>query len=113
MKRELIIIVLIAGAGCAQPSAEQDAAQPALRALGQSIAPEEESRSDEAIGSEIRERLNSTGPGELSGVLIEIEDGVVTLRGDAPSVAAAWRAEARARSVKGVKQVVNRIAVVQ
>jgi osmotically-inducible protein OsmY len=45
------------------------------------------------------------------GVIVEVDDGNVTLRGTAGTRAAAWRAEGAARSVKGVKSVVNQILV--
>ena len=66
--------------------------------------------SNEDIGFEIRRRLNDN-PGEAAGIILEVDDGKVTLRGVAPDLAAAWRAEAAARSVKGVKVVVNQILV--
>jgi len=71
----------------------------------------DETHADEAIGFEIRRRLAAEIPGESAGVVIEVSDGIVTLRGVAPTQAAAWRAEATARAVRGVKQVHNRIAV--
>jgi len=40
-----------------------------------------------------------------------VVDGNVTLHGTATNRAAAWRAEGAARSVKGVKSVVNQIIV--
>jgi osmotically-inducible protein OsmY len=66
--------------------------------------------SNEEIGFAIRRRLNEN-PTATAGVIVEVDDGRVTLRGTAPDLAAAWRAEAVARSVKGVKQVVNQIIV--
>ncbi|HUI07218.1 MAG TPA: BON domain-containing protein [Verrucomicrobiae bacterium] len=66
--------------------------------------------SDEEVGFEIRRRLNDD-PSETAGIIVEVDEGKVTLRGTAPNLAAAWRAEAAARAVKGVKQVFNRILV--
>jgi osmotically-inducible protein OsmY len=113
MKRELLVVLVLIGSGCAQQNGGKTTGTspgPALRALGQSVTTEE-ARSDEAIGLEIRSRLDSAGLNQTSGVIVEISDGVVTLRGVAGSLAAAWRAEAAARGVKGVKQVFNRILV--
>ena len=66
--------------------------------------------SNEEIGFEIRRRLNND-PAATAGIIVEVDEGRVTLRGVAPNPSAAWRAEAAARSVKGVKQVVNQILV--
>ena len=106
------LTLLLLAAGCArQPAPKQEASEtPALRALGQSVTVEE-TRSDEAIGFEIRHRLATEIPGESAGVIIEVSDGIVTVRGAAPTRAAAWRVEATAHAVKGVKQVRNQIIV--
>jgi osmotically-inducible protein OsmY len=109
MKREIIFVLVLVCAGCAQQDAKKDT-QPALRALGQSVTAEE-ARSDEDIGFEIRNRLNRAGPGETSGVIVEVSDGIVTLSGTAPTLAAAWRAEAAVHDVKGTKKVYNKIIV--
>ena len=66
--------------------------------------------SNEEIGFEIRRRLNDD-PLATAGIIVEVDEGKVTLRGTSPNLAAAWRAEAAARSVKGVKQVLNQILV--
>ncbi len=100
-------LLLLAG-GCAAPN--QRTGAPALRALGQSVKAEE-SPSDETIGAEIRRRLQSVDPAGTAGVVIEIQDGVVTLRGAVPDIATAWRAEAQARAVPGTKQVINHLLV--
>lgn len=109
MKREIIFVLVLVCAGCAQQGTEKEA-QPALRALGQSVKTEEV-HSDEAIGFEIRSRLNRAGPDQTSGVIVEVSDGIVTLSGVAPTLAAAWRAEAAAQGVKGVQKVFNKIIV--
>ena len=105
MKRFLILVAVVA-TGCA----EQKTTQPAMRALGQSVKVTE-ARSDEAIGIDVRQQLDLAGAPLTSSVVIDVSDGVVTLRGSAPSLAAAWRAEAAAHSVKGVKTVINQILV--
>jgi osmotically-inducible protein OsmY len=65
---------------------------------------------DESIGTQIRRRLNAD-PATAVGIVVEVEDGKVTLRGAAPNLAASWRAEGAARSVAGVKSVVNQMIV--
>ena len=102
MKRTAIFLILLAA--CTQPEKKTDA--PSFRAMGQSVAVEP-SRNDESIGFEVRRRLDLIGAGDSAGIIVEVADGVVTLRGVAPTVAAAWRAEGAARAVKDVKQVVN------
>jgi osmotically-inducible protein OsmY len=84
-------------------------AKPAVRARGEEIDAGEPV-SNESVGFEIRRRLNDD-PVATAGIIVEVDEGKVTLRGVAPNLAAAWRAEAAARSVKGVKQVVNQILV--
>jgi len=106
--------VIVAGccAGCVSSNANKaEAAQPkpALRAMGEGIEAAD-AVSDEEVGFEIRRRLNDD-PSETAGIIVEVDEGKVTLRGTAPNLAAAWRAEAAARAVKGVKQVFNRILV--
>ena len=107
--------VVIAAAfcgGCASSNANKETQpepKPALRALGESVEPGDVV-SNESIGFEIRRRLNED-PAATAGIIVEVDEGKVTLRGVAPNPAAAWRAQAAARSVKGVKQVVNQILV--
>lgn len=67
--------------------------------------------SDETIGLEARRRVDMNGAAEMAGVRIHVEAGVVTLRGSVPNRTAAWRAEGAARSVPGVKNVVNELLV--
>jgi len=69
-----------------------------------------EAVTDEYIGTEIRRRLNAD-PETAVGIVAEVEDGNVTLRGEAPNLAVSWRAEGATRGVKGVKSVVNQIIV--
>jgi osmotically-inducible protein OsmY len=98
--------------GCASLTADKQKeaeTKPALRAMGESVKAGD-AVSNEDIGFEIRRRLNDS-PGEAAGIIVEVDEGKVTLRGVAPNLAAAWRAEGAARSVKGVKEVANQILV--
>ena len=72
-------------------------AQPDIRIIGLSMYEEAD------------RRLDLVGPADTAGITIEVSVGVVTLRGVAPTVAAAWRAEAAAHAVKDVKAVVNQV----
>jgi osmotically-inducible protein OsmY len=99
--------------GCASSKANKETQteeKPALRAMGEPVEAGE-TPSNETIGFEIRRRLNDN-PSETAGIIVEVDEGRVTLRGTAPTPQASWRAEGAARSVKGVKQVVNQIQVV-
>ena len=104
------------GGGCASATADkqaQDEPTPAMRALGQPVPSatlSTDEPSNESIGSEIR-RLLDTDPVASAGIIVEVDDGKVTLRGKAPTLAASWRAEGIAHSVKGVKSVTNQIIV--
>ena len=104
------------GGGCASATADkqaQDEPKPAMRALGQPVLPATQAGDEptnESIGSEIR-RLLDTDPAASAGIIVEVDDGKVTLRGTAPTRAASWRAEGIAHSVKGVKSVTNQIIV--
>jgi len=86
---------------------------PAMRAAGQPI-PSSTSGSaeptDETIGFQIR-RILSVDPTLSATVLVQVEDGKVTLTGTAPTSAASWKAQAAANSAAGVKSVVNQIVV--
>ena len=107
-----VIVLATFCSGCASPNVNKEApteAKPAFRALGESVEAGE-AVSNESIGFEIRRRLNDN-PSATAGIIVEVDEGKVTLRGVAPNLAAAWHAEAAARSVKGVKQVVNQILV--
>jgi osmotically-inducible protein OsmY len=102
------------GGGCTSPPADKPAEpQPAMRALGQSVetsAPSSDEPSADSIGPEIRRLLN-TDPSSTAGIIVEVDGDKVTLRGYAPTMAASWRAEGMAHSVKGVKTVENQITV--
>ena len=100
--------------GCATDSNKTEEPKPAMRVMGQSVASptdSEEAPTNESIGSEIRRQLNSN-PSATAGIVVEVDDGSVTLRGKAPNLAASWRAEGTARAVKGVKAVSNQIVVI-
>lgn len=106
----LVSTIAALSSGCASPPADKQAEpKPALRAMGESVKPGE-SVGNADIGFEIRRRLNEN-PGETAGIIVEVDDGKITLRGAAPNLPASWRAEAAARSVKGVKEVSNQIIV--
>jgi osmotically-inducible protein OsmY len=100
--------------GCATNANKSNESQPAMRAMGQPVpSPTDsgETPTNESIGSEIRRQLNAT-PATTAGIIVEVDDGSVTLRGKAPDLAASWRAEATAHATKGVKAVVNEIVVI-
>jgi hypothetical protein len=106
----VMLTVALFSSGCTSLSPDQKPEpKPALRAMGESIKPGEVV-GNEDIGFAIRRRLNEN-PAETAGIIIEVDDGKVILRGAAPNLPASWRAEAAARSVKGVKEVSNQIIV--
>ena len=107
LRYSLTLIVSLALAGCVQ---QPPAPAPHLRAMGQSVAIEEE-HTDEAIGLEIRKRLQTEAPAETAGVIVNVNDGVVTLEGSVSTLEAGWRAQAAANAVKGVKRVVSKLIV--
>jgi len=78
--------------------------------MGQTAATEDHP-SDETTGINVRRQLDLIGPAESVAIVIEVVDGVVTLRGSAPNQNAVWKAESASRSVKGVKNVVSLILV--
>jgi osmotically-inducible protein OsmY len=99
--------------GCTTLTDKPSEPQPAMRAMGQPVPSPAESGevpTNESIGFEIRRQLNTT-PTTTAGIIVEVDDGKVTLRGTAPNLAASWRAEAIAHAVKGVTSVVNQIVV--
>jgi osmotically-inducible protein OsmY len=115
MARTLILTLLsvftLLVAGCATKNDQADA-KPAMRALGQAAQPEE-TTSDEAVGVEVRRRLGLADAAATASDIVEVSEGAVTLRGTAASLQDAWRAEAAARGVPGVKDVRNEILVNQ
>ena len=112
MRRLGWILGLVTALGCAATDQSATNQKPAMRALGQE-ATVQSGGSDETIGREIRRRLELTDPAATAGVIVEVSEANVTLRGVTPSLAAAWQAEAAARATAGVKQVANEIVVHQ
>ena len=121
MKRILGVLVLLIAAGCAAPPPKSEPgframgksvttakSEPGFRALGKSVTTAK-SPSDETLGFEIRRRLDLVGPRETAGVIVEVDGGVVTLRGVAPTPTAILRAVGAVQAVAGVKQVRNEI----
>jgi len=114
----LAVVVSMLGEGCATKPDDTQAKtepQPAMRALGQPVAPpsqpaEPQEGSNESIGLQIRRSLD-LDPAASAGIVVEVDAGKVTLRGSAPNFAASSRAEAAAHSATGVKSVVNQIIV--
>jgi len=104
-----LLLALPTGCTSSRRQNQPEEPKPALRAMGASIEPGE-AVGNEDIGFEIRRRLNEN-PAETAGIIVEVDEGKVILRGSAPSLAAAWRAQAAARAVKGVKEVLNQIVV--
>ena len=107
LRSSLTLIVSLTLAGCVR---QPPPPAPALRAMGQSVSVEEE-HTDEAIGLEIRKRLQTEAPADTAGVIVNISNGVVTLEGSVPTLEAGWRAQAAANAVKGVKRVVSKLIV--
>ena len=100
----LLLVVLLAVGGCAQKT-------PPTRQPGAAATLATEARPDEVIGREVRQRLNAENSADFVSVVVVASGGEVTLRGSVPSVMAAWRAEAAARAVAGVKRVRNELFV--
>ena len=103
------MVGLILVCGCAGTD-ESEHAKPTMRAMGES-AEVEEGASDESIGREIRRRLELADPATTAGVMIVVDQGNVTLQGVAPTMRAAWQAEAAAQATPGVKSVTNDVIV--
>ena len=109
----VIVASAVFSGGCSMNADKANEQQPAMRAMGQPVpSPTEsgEAPTNESIGSEIRRQLNAT-PTTTAGIIVEVDDGKVTLRGTAPNLATSWRAEGIAHAVKGVKAVMNQIVV--
>ena len=106
MERHIILLVavLLVAGGCAHKT--PPARQPVPAAPSAT-----EDRADETIGRDVRQRLNAENAADFVSVVVVINGGEVTLRGSVPSVMAAWRAEAAARNVAGVKRVRNDLFV--
>jgi len=112
----MVVAVAALCGGCASETADkpsQAEPRPAMRAAGQPVTsstPSGDEPTDASLGSEIR-RLLDTDPATTAGIIIQVDDGRVTLRGSAPTPAAAWKAEGVAHATKGVKSVSNQIVV--
>ena len=111
----IIIASVLFCSGCSSDTEKPKESQPAMRVMGEATTPpaassDETPATNESIGFEIR-RLFNADPATTAGIIVEVDDGKVTLRGAAPTMAASWRAEGIAHAVKGVKSVVNQIAV--
>lgn len=102
--RWLLATVLL---GCAAP---RNAEKPAMRALGQQATARDQI-SDEAIGNEARRRLALANRSASGSIIIEVSEGIVTLRGHVPDVQSAWQAEGVVRAVPGVRAVQNEMLV--
>lgn len=61
-----------------------------------------------AIEEEIRKNMLRDG---FTGMKIDVSDGVVTIQGDVKSASDRQKILDDARTVKGVKRVINRIAI--
>jgi osmotically-inducible protein OsmY len=111
-KLGFLFVATVASSCAINPAAETAPPEPKVpsQAMAEAVTVED-SPDDETIGAEIRRRLVVQGPGDTAGIVIEVNGGTVTLRGVAPSQAAAWRAQSAALSVKGVKLVRNQIIV--
>lgn len=105
----ILILGLTLVCGCAG-TRETGNTKPKMRALGEDVAVDE-GASDESIGREVRRRLELADPSTTAGVIIQVDQSVVTLRGVAPTLKAAWQAEAAARATPGVKEVINDVIV--
>ncbi len=112
MKYLMLLSLITTVAGCAA-NRQSRGEKPALRALGQPVKVEKEQPSDESIGAEVRRRLNLADAAGTASVIVEVDGGVVTLRGTANRLTDAWRAEAVTHSVPGVKEVRNQILLNQ
>jgi len=109
----VVVTVVAFCGGCATNADKPNEPQPAMRAMGEPVPSPTDSGevpTNESIGSEIRRQLDAT-PTTTAGIIVEVDDGTVTLRGAAPNLATSWRAEATAHATKGVKVVVNQIVV--
>jgi len=66
---------------------------------------------DEIIGKEVRYRIETQCPGDAAAIRIVVNDGMVTLQGVASSQAVAWRVQAAAAAVPGVKAIRNELLI--
>ena len=68
-------------------------------------------RSDQRIEEDVCERLTQHGNLDASNIAVEVEDGVVTLRGEVDARRAKRMAENTAQTVMGIHDVQNRITL--
>ncbi len=74
-------------------------------------SPSVPNRNDTAVATEIEHRLSDDRDVNAQQIEIDVRDGVVTLRGSTPDVAAKTRAGTLAAAVPGVVDVQNDIGV--
>lgn len=67
-------------------------------------------RADGDLESEVRSKLEANLP--ASQLVVQAQDGVVTIAGTVPTQAQLQRVEPLAREIKGVTQVVNKATVI-
>ncbi len=94
-----------AGASAATQRKEEAAGEPAAKAVD---APQVD---DALIAAKVTTGLAADKNLSALHIQVAAHDGVVTLRGPAPSAAARARAEEIARNVQGVTSVVNQLDV--
>lgn len=73
--------------------------------------PHAQSREDAAISEAVTDRITVAWGDQPSGVIVMVNEGVVQIRGQAPSAAAADQAVQIARSTAGVRDVVSYLNV--
>jgi osmotically-inducible protein OsmY len=66
---------------------------------------------DNAIQASVKTKLTTDRFSNIVNVDVNVTNGVVTLAGEVPNAQVKSEAEAEARSVKGVKRVVNNLQV--
>jgi hyperosmotically inducible periplasmic protein len=95
-KRLLIIVLALTWAAGCTASQQQEAQRQA---------------NDAAIAAQVLAKAAMVDPAALAEVHVKVSRGVVTLSGETRSAADRRKIEAAARSIGGVKSVVDRIAV--
>lgn len=66
---------------------------------------------DNKIHAEVKAKLTTDHFSNITNIDVNVTNGVVTLAGEVPNEKIKAEAEAEARSVKGVKNVTNRLQV--
>lgn len=97
--------------GCFQPPPSATKTPVAVAPPATTPSPESEMSPEQVLGRRVRQALDLVDPQGAGRIMIEVHDGVVTLRGTAQDMRAAWRAVAAAQSVPGVHQVNNQLLV--